>query len=58
MITSQRQLIAAKEKIKMLKESLLAEYKKDVPEILKVAATGQIEELISEIEEYEFMKKQ
>jgi hypothetical protein len=60
MITSQRQLIAAKEKIKMLKESLVAECKKDVPEILKSAATGQIEELIAEMEsevnEYECLK--
>ena len=60
MITSQKQFITAKEKVKMLKESLVAEYKKDVPEILKSAATGQIEELISEIEseieEYESLK--
>lgn len=61
MITSQKQLIAAKEKLNLLKESLTAEYKKDVPEILKAAAIGQTEELISEIEseiaEYEGLKK-
>jgi DNA-binding XRE family transcriptional regulator len=60
MITSQKQLISAKEKIKILKESLAAEYKKNVPEVLKTASSGQIKELISEIEseifEYEKLK--
>lgn len=60
MITSQRQLMAAKEKIEMLKKSLAMEFKKEVPEILKSAATGQIEELISEVEseiqDYETLK--
>jgi hypothetical protein len=60
MITSQKQLLAAKEKVKMLKESLVTEQEKSVPEVLKLATIGQIEELISEIEseinEYELLK--
>jgi hypothetical protein len=60
MITSQKQLSVAKEKVKMLKESIITEQQKNVPEVLKLATIGQIEELISEIEveinEYELLK--
>ena len=47
MITSQKQLLAAKEKVKILKESIIIEQKKNIPEVLKLATVGQIEELIS-----------
>ena len=61
MITSQKQFVAAKEKLKMLQESLKLQKKKGVPEELLQAAGGQIEELISEIEseifDYEDLKK-
>lgn len=49
MITTQKQLIAAKKKIQMLEESLTLPKKKNVPNELYFAAKGQIEELISEM---------
>lgn len=61
MITSKKQLISAKEKVKMLKESLITAKEKSVPEELNLATIEQFKELISEIEdeinEYELLKQ-
>lgn len=60
MITSQKQLLTAKEKVIILKNSIATEQKKKIPKVLKLASVGQIEELISEIEaeinKYELLK--
>jgi len=57
MITSDRQHMAAKEKLAMLQTSLKAPIKKGVPDIVAKATKGQLKELIkevrSEIKEYE-----
>lgn len=61
MITSQRQFLAAKDKVKTLKESLILKKKADLPKILIDAHDGQVGELVSEIEaeisEYEALKE-
>ncbi len=61
MITCQKQLLAAKEKVHILKNSIITEKQSNEPEVLKLAKIGQIEELISEIEEeikqYNLVKK-
>jgi len=60
MITSQKQLTAAKEKIRLLREGLAAPPAAGAPAILVDAARGQVEELIAEIEaeirEYEALQ--
>ena len=60
MITSQKQYLAAQEKLKMLSDSLKSKIKVGVPDVLKRAAQGQTAELAQEIEneikEYEGLK--
>jgi hypothetical protein len=60
MITSQKQYLAAQEKLKVLKDSTKSKFKTGVPDILKKAAQGQTAELALEIEneikEYEGLK--
>ncbi len=51
MITSDRQYVAAKEKLAMLQASLKAPIKKGVPDIISKATKGQLKEMISEIKE-------
>lgn len=61
MITSQKQLTAAKEKIRLLQEGLAAPPAAGTPAILVDAARGQVEELVAEIEaeirEYETLQE-
>lgn len=60
MITSQKQYLAAKEKVSMLKAGLAQQKKPGVPEVLAAAHDGQVSELISDIEseitDYEVLK--
>lgn len=60
MITSQKQYLAAQEKLKTLKDSVKLKTKAGVPDVLKKAAQGQTTELALEIEneikEYEGLK--
>ena len=60
MITSQKQLTAAKEKVRLLQAGLAAPPAAGTPAILVDAARGQVEELIAEIEteirEYETLQ--
>jgi hypothetical protein len=49
MITSDKQYEAAREQLRMLKQSLLTPTKKDVPKIIAEAAKRQVQELIDEI---------
>ena len=61
MITSDKQYHAAKEQMDMLKQSLNAPIKKDVPSVVANAARAQLKELITElktsIEEYQDLTK-
>jgi DNA-binding Xre family transcriptional regulator len=50
MITSDKQYIAAKEQLHMLKKSLLSDVKNNVPAVIEEAGKAQIKELIAEIE--------
>lgn len=50
MITSQKQYLAEKEKVTMLKAELTRQKKPSVPDVLASAHDAQISELISEIE--------
>ena len=50
MINSQKEYLVAKEKINNLKQLIVTENEKNIPDILKIAIIGQIKELISEIE--------
>ena len=61
MITSQKQLTAAREKVRLLQEGLAAPPAAGTPAILVDAARGQVEEMIAEIEaeirEYETLQE-
>ena len=50
MIKSQKQYIAAKNKVKMLQEGLESNFKSNVPKVVKQAFTGQTKELMRELE--------
>ena len=60
MITSDKQYAAAKDKLAMLEESLAKEPDNTVPDIISETSEGQlqslIDEVISDIEEYEILK--
>lgn len=62
MIKSQKQYLAAQDKIKMLKEAQAAPIQSHVPTVVAKAARGQTGELLAEIEkevsEYETLKNQ
>ena len=61
MITSDKQYVAAKEKLAMLTGSISSPKKKGVPDFVEQAGKAQLQELITEIqlnvEEYELLKK-
>jgi|GEM_PF-1330036 hypothetical protein len=60
MITSDKQCLASRKQLAMLKESLTANLKKDIPDVIKSVSKAQLQELIdqieSEVSEYESLK--
>ena len=60
MITSDKQCLASRKQLAMLKESLTANLKKDIPDEIKSVSKAQLQELIdqieSEVSEYECLK--